>query len=85
MQSLERVENLRDQFETSEEILKIGLNFQEYETLYRVKEGVKVSELFAVLYCSPATIHRYKLSIAKKFQAATFEQAFYYATQSEII
>lgn len=85
MQSLERVENLRDQFETSEVIEKLGLNFAEYETLFRVKEGVKFSELFAVLYCSPVTVYRHKRSIIKKFKATTFEQAIYLAVQSKII
>lgn len=75
MQALELFENLRDKFDLLPEDKKLGLTFIEYHMLFRIKEGVKFTNLYIVLHCSSVTIYRLRKSIIKKLSAKTFEQA----------
>lgn len=72
---LQSIETLRELFDGMDDKDRNGLTFLEYQMLFRIKEGVKLSNLFVVLYSSTATIYRLKQSVMRKLNAATFEQA----------
>lgn len=69
------VDDLHEYYETSAVVTQYRLTFNEFALLYRINEGMRMTDVFASLYLSNATICRSRKSFAQKLGATSFEQA----------
>ncbi len=74
-QIMKNIDDLRNEYDSSEKARRFNLDFNSYALLYRYKEGVKGMSINESLYISRRTLQRCKEIIIRAFGAASFEQA----------